>query len=191
MSTLGFFKMFRKPKTKITFKITKPTIALGATMDGIITISAKEEYDATEIRAELRCIEKRRRERWVYNQRLRRNIRHEYWETATLHAEDLKASGSIHIVPGFKKTFPVKINIPAGGRETRDGMDSNVSWFIKAVVGVDDRPDATSDTIELQVVKAAALSAKEEVEMVPCEYCKSLMPANLSSCPFCGAPRKK
>jgi hypothetical protein len=191
MSPLGFFKMFRKPKTQITFKIPKRTLALGATVEGTITVSAKEEFDATEIRAELRCIEKQRRERWVYNERLRRNIRHEYWETATLHAEDLKASGSIHIVPGFKKTFPLKINIPAGGRETTDGMDANISWFIKAVVGVDDRPDATGDTIELQVVRAPALPAKEEVEMVPCEYCKSLMPANLSSCPVCGAPRKK
>lgn len=188
---MGFFKMFKKPKTNVTFKISRRTITLGENVEGTITVSSKEEFDATEIRAELRCIEKCRRERWIYNQRLRRNIRHEYWDTATLHTEDLKASGSIHIVPGFKKTFPVKINIPAGGRETLDGMDSNVSWFIKGVVGVDDRPDATSDTIELQVVRSSGLLAKEEVEMVPCEYCKSLMPSNLSSCPICGAPRKK
>jgi RNA polymerase subunit RPABC4/transcription elongation factor Spt4 len=31
---------------------------------------------------------------------------------------------------------------------------------------------------------------KEEVEMVPCEYCRSLMPSTSSSCPICGAPRK-
>jgi hypothetical protein len=191
MNPLGFFKMFRKPKTKIDLDLPKHAIALGETVEGAITVSSKEEFDATEIRTELRCIEKRRRERWVYNQRLKRNIRHEYWDTATLHTEDLKASGSIHIVPGFKKTFPVKIIIPAGGRETKDGMDTNVSWFIKGVVGVDDRPDATSETIELQVLRSTELPAKKEVEMVPCEYCKSLMPANLSSCPICGAPRKK
>ncbi len=188
---MGFFKMFRKPKTKIILEMPKLTIALGATVEGTITVSSKEEFDATEIRAELRCIQKRRRERWVYNERLKRNIRHEYWESATLHAEDLKASGSIHIVPGFKKTFPIKISIPAGGRETMDGMDANISWLIKGVVGVDDRPDATSDTIELQVIRSAAIPTKEEVAMVPCEYCKALMPANLSSCPICGAPRKK
>ena len=118
--------MFRKPKTKVAFKISKRTIALGANIDGSITISSKEEFDATEVRAEIRCIEKRRRERWVYNERLRRNIRREYWDSATLHAENLKASGPIHIVPGFKKTFPIKVNIPAGGRETLDGMDANV-----------------------------------------------------------------
>ena len=187
---LGFFKMFKKPKTEIKLELTKRTVALGTSTSGSIIISAQEEFDATEIRAELRCIEKIRRERWVYNNRLRQNIRQVYWDSATLLSDDLEASGPLHIVPGFKKTFPIKVNIPASGRETLDGIDANVSWFIKGVVGVDDRPDATSDTIELQVIRAASLPAKEEVEMVPCEYCRALMPATSSSCPICGAPRK-
>jgi hypothetical protein len=187
---VGFFKRFRKPKTTVTFELPKTSVALGSSTNGTIVVSSKEEFDATEIRAELRCIEKIRRERWVYNQRLRRNVRHVYWDTATLLSEDLKASGPMHIVPGFKKKFPIKVNIPASGRETLDGIDANVSWFIKAVVGVDDRPDPTGDTIELQVIRAAAGAVKEEVEMVPCEYCRSLMPATSSSCPICGAPRK-
>ena len=163
---------------------------LGASTSGTISVSSKEEFDATEIRAELRCIEKRRRERWVYNKRLRRNVRHVYWDSATLLSEDLKASGPIHIVPGLKKKFQIKVNIPASGRETLDGLDANVSWFIKAVVAVDDRPDSVGDTIELQVIRTEAIAIKEEFEMVPCEYCKALMPANSSSCPICGAPRK-
>ena len=187
---LGFFKMFKKPKTEIKLELTKRTVALGTSTSGSIIISAQEEFDATEIRAELRCIEKIRRERWVYNNRLRQNIRQVYWDSATLLSDDLEASGPLHIVPGFKKTFPIKVNIPASGRETLDGIDANVSWFIKGVVGVDDRPDATSDTIELQVIRAASLPAKEEVEMVPCEYCRALMPATSSFCPICGAPRK-
>ena len=182
--------MFRKPKTDINLELAKRTIALGTGTKGSIIISSKEEFDATEVRAELRCIEKVRRERWVYNERLRRNIRHTYWDTATLLSDDLVASGQIHVVPGFKKTFPIEVNIPASGRETLDGVDANVSWFIKGVVGVDDRPDATSDTIELQVIRAASLPSREEVEMVPCEYCKALMPSTSSSCPICGAPRK-
>ncbi len=187
---MGFFKMFRKPKTAVKLEIKKRTLAVGTSTSGTISVSSKEEFDATEIRAELRCIEKRRRERWVYNERLRRDVRHVYWDSATLLSEDLKASGSLHIVPGFRKTFPIKVNIPASGCETLDGIDANVSWFIKGVVGVEDRPDPTSDTIELQIIRAATGVIKEEVEMVPCEYCKALMPANSSSCPICGAPRK-
>ena len=187
---MGFFKRFKKPKTTVKLEITKNSLALGANTSGTITILSKEEFDATEIRAELRCIEKRRRERWVYNERLRREVRQVYWDSATLLSEDLKASGSIHIVPGFKKTFPIKVSIPASGRETLDGIDASVSWFIKGVVGVDDRPDPISETIELQVIRAAMLPTKEEVEMVPCEYCRALMPVTSSSCPICGAPRK-
>jgi hypothetical protein len=182
--------MFRKPQTAIKLEIEKRTITLGANTNGTITVSSKEEFDATEIRAELRCIEKRRRERWVYNERLRREVRQVYWDSATLLSDDLKASGPMHIVPGFNKKFPIKVNVPASGRETLDGIDANVSWFIKGVVGVDGRPDATSDTIELQVIRAATTVIKEEVEMVPCEYCKALMPATSSSCLICGAPRK-
>jgi len=95
----------------------------------------------------------------------------------------------MHIVPGFKKKFPIKVHIPFSGRETLDGIDASVSWFIKAVVGVDDRPDPTDDIVELQIFRAAAGVVKE-VEMVPCEYCKALMPSTSSSCPICGAPRK-
>ena len=190
LKSLGFFKRFRKPKTTVKLELEKKSLALGANTNGAITVSSKEEFDATEIRAELRCIEKRRQERWVYDERLRRNTRHVYWESATLLSEDLKASGQIHVVPGFKKTFPIHVNLPISGRETLDGIDANVSWFIKGVVGVGGRPDATSDTTELQVFRATTTVINEEVEMVPCEYCKALMPVISSSCPICGAPRK-
>ncbi len=182
--------MFKKPKIAVRLDIPKSSLPVGSNMETTITVSSNEEFDATEIRAELRCVERVRRERWVYNPRSKRQIRTEYWDTATLLAEDLKASGSLHIVPGFKKKFPIKVTIPASGRETRDGIDANVSWFIKGVVAVDGRPDATSKTIELQIFRAAGGSVKEEIEMVPCEYCRSLMPENSSSCPICGAPRR-
>jgi hypothetical protein len=182
--------MFRKPKTAVKLELQKKSLSLGSKTIATISVSAKEEFDATEIRAELRCVEKVRRENWVYNQRLRRNVRHVYWDTATLLSDDLKASGSMHIVPGFRKTFQITVTIPASGRETLDGVDRNVSWFIKGVVAVDGRPDAVSDTTELQVFRSAATVVKEEVEMVPCEYCKAMMPVTSSSCPICGAPRK-
>jgi hypothetical protein len=188
-ASVGFFKMFRKPKTKITLEVKKGTLTLGSRTDATITVSSKEEFDATEIRAELRCIERIRRERMVYVGKRQRPVRQVYWDEASLLSEDLKASGAMHIVPGFKKKFPIKISIPASGRETVDGMDMSVSWFIKGVVAVDDRPDAVSDTIELQVVRASS-SSKDSVEMVACEYCKALIPVTSSSCPICGAPRK-
>ena len=181
--------MFRTPKTDINLEIAKTTMPLGAKTNVTIAVKSKEEFDATEVRAELRCIEKVRRERWVHVNRRGPPVRQVYWESATLVSEDLKASGEMHIVPGFTKKFPIKLTIPASGRETLDGIDQNVSWFIKGVVAVDGRPDATSDNIELQIIRGSSV-AKEQVEMVPCEYCRTLMPETSSSCPVCGAPRK-
>ena len=189
---MGFFKRFKKPKTSVSLTVPKSTVELGEDLKGAITVSSQEEFDATEVRAELRCVEKRRRERYEYDERLRREVRRVYWDAATLHSADPKASDKLHILPGFKKTFPVNVNIPAGGRESFDGLDANVTWSVKGVVAIDGRPDVTSETIELQVIRPAGpIAVKEkEVAMIPCEYCGSLMPETATSCPNCGAPRK-
>jgi hypothetical protein len=188
-----FFKRFTKPKANVSLTIPKNTVELGETLKGAITVSSQEEFAATEIRAELRCVEKRRRERFVYNEKLKRNVRRVYWDQATLHSDDPQATDNLHLVPGFKKTFPIKVNIPAGGRESFDGLDAGVNWSIKGVVAIKGRPDLTSELIELQVIRSVVSdsAAKEkEVVMIPCEYCGSLMPQTTTSCPNCGAPRK-
>ena len=190
---MGLFKRFKKPKTSVSLTLPKSTVELGEDLKGAITVSSQEEFDATEVRAELRCVEKRRRERYEYDDRLRRNVRRVYWDASTLHSVDPKASDKLHMLPGFQKTFPFNVNIPAGGRESFDGLDANVTWSIKGVVAIDGRPDVTSETMELQVIRLAGAPAavkEKEVVMVPCEYCESLMPETATSCPNCGAPRK-
>ena len=190
---MPFFKRFKKPKASVSLTVPKSTVELGEDLKGAITVSCEDEFDATEVRAELRCVEKRRRKRLVYNERLRRNVEREYWDTATLHSADPKASGKMHMLPGFKKTFPIKVNIPAGGRESFDGLDANLSWSIKGVVAIKGRPDVTSKTIELQVIRPAAgprVVKEKEVAMIPCEYCGSMMPETATSCPTCKAPRR-
>lgn len=188
---MGFLKRFTKPKANVLLTISRKTIGLGEDSTATITVSSREEFDASEARAELLCIERRRRERWVYNEKQKRKVRRVYWDVATLHSAYLKASGKIHIVPGFKKTFSITVNIPAGGRESFDGLDANVHWSIKGVVAIKGRPDVTSETHELQVVKSTATTtAKEKDIMIPCEYCGSLNPQAATSCSNCGAPRK-
>ena len=189
---LGFLKRFKKPKATVSLKTPTNHAELGDNLRGIIKVASREEFDATEIRAELRCIEKRRKERLVYNKQLRRNIRQVYWDQATLHSSDPKAGGQMHIVPGFKKEFPIILNIPIAGRESFDGIDANVTWSVKGVVAVDDRPDVTGKTIEVQVIRpvAGSKTQEKEIAMVPCIYCECLMVPTASSCTKCGAPRK-
>jgi hypothetical protein len=189
---LGFLDRLRKPKASVSLNVTKTTQELGADLNGEINVSCQDEFDATEVRAELRCVERRRRERMVYNEKLKREVRQVYWDVATLHSADPKVSGEMHMLPGFRKTFPLSVNIPAGGRESFDGVDASVSWSIKGVIAIKGRPDVTSKTLELQAIRptGGTVAAKEDVPMIACEYCEGLMPQTETSCPTCGAPRK-
>lgn len=189
---MSFLKRFTKPKSSVSLTVPNVTVEMSGELKGAITVDCNDEFDATEVRAELRCVEKRRRERWVYDERTKHQVRQVYWDAATLHAADPKVSGGFHLLPGFKKTFPLSVNIPAGGRESFDGMDANVKWSIKGVVAIKGRPDVTSETIELQVVRPAGpiVVKEKEVVMVPCAYCGSLMAETATACGNCGAPRK-
>ncbi|MHA2315874.1 MAG: hypothetical protein ACXACF_11470 [Candidatus Hermodarchaeia archaeon] len=60
---MGLFKRFKKPKASVSLTIPKSTFELGDTLKGAITVSCEDEFDATGVRAELRCIEKRRPQR--------------------------------------------------------------------------------------------------------------------------------
>jgi hypothetical protein len=190
---VGFLDRFKKPKSSVSLTIPKSIFELGEDLKGAITVSCREEFDATEVRAELRCIEKKEKERWVYDSREKRNVRRTYTDKNTLVSVNPKASGALHMLPGFKKTFPIKVNIPAGGVESFYDRKASVTWSIKGVVAIKGRPDVTSETIKLRVIRPAAgpTAVKErEVVMIPCEYCETLMPETATSCPNCGAPRK-
>ncbi|UCB60387.1 MAG: hypothetical protein JSW72_09865 [Candidatus Bathyarchaeota archaeon] len=188
---MGFLDRFRKPKAQVMLTIPKPTVYLGDDLKGAITISSNDEFDATEIRGELRCVEKRRKEKWIYDEEKKREVRRVYWDIATLHSANPKVAEQMHLISGVKKTFPLQVNIPIAGRESFDGIDGNVSWLIKGVIAIDGRPDVTSKSIELQVIKSAQpIAKKDDVTMVACEYCQGLMPETTTACPNCRAPRK-
>ncbi len=197
---MGFFKKltdrFTKPKTSVSLTIPKSTFELGEDLKGAIVVSSQEEFDATEVRAEIRCVEKKKRERLEYDDEGRR-VHRTSWDQATLHSANPRASGALHLTSGFNKTFPFSVNIPAGGRESFDSVDGGVTWSIKGVIAINGRPDVNTETMELQVIRPAAaptiVKEKEiikEVVMIPCEYCGSLMPQTATSCPNCGATRK-
>jgi hypothetical protein len=195
---MGFFKKltnrFTRPNANVSLTIPKSTFELGEDLKGAIAVSSEEEFDATEVRAELRCIEKKKKEKTEYDDEGRK-VHREYWDRATLHSANPRASGQLQLKAGFDKTFPFSINIPAGGRESYDSVDGGVTWLIKGVIAIDGRPDVTSETKEIQVVKPAAAPTvvKEivkEVVMIPCEYCGTLFSQLDSACPNCGATRK-
>ncbi len=198
---MGFFRRLKervtKPKATVVLSLNKNAFTLGEDLKGTLLVTSDEEFDATGLRAEFQCIERRKKGKYEWNERTKRNEWEEYWETATLHSEDVKAFEEFHLTPGYKKEFPFSTNIPAGGRESYKSVDASVTWSMKGVLAIEDHPDITSKTVEVQVTKPTAaptiLKEKEivrEVVMIPCAYCGGLMPQTSTVCPNCGARRK-
>jgi hypothetical protein len=196
---MSFFKKFTNkltaPEANVQLKLNKYSVALGENLDGTLTLSSKENFDATEVRCEIQCVETAKVIRQQYDPQLRRNIPREVQNSAVLFAAKPTLSGPTTIGGGETRDFPFSINIPAGGRPTYQALDRRVLWIMKGVVAVDGRPDATSKIAELQVVQPATqpvIKEKEiirEVVLIPCKYCGALMDQNATVCPNCGAKR--
>jgi sporulation-control protein spo0M len=196
---MSFFKKLKSkltaPEANVELKLGKYSVALGENLDGTLTVSSKEDFDATEVRCEIQCVEQAKVIREEYDSQLGRSLPREVQDSAVLFAAKPALSGPTHIGSGETRDFPLSVNIPAGGCPTYQALDRRVTWTIKGVVAVDGRPDATSKVAEIQVVPAAAqpvIREKEiirEVIMIPCKYCGSLMDQTATACPNCGAKR--
>jgi hypothetical protein len=190
------------PKANISLKLNKSGYATGEDMEGVLAVSSSEDFQAAEIRCEIQCVEEARRTKRVYDENLRMNVDRQVTETATLFAAKPNVSGGMAINNGYSGIFPFKVNIPAGGRPTFRGVDNRVTWTIKGVIAVKDRPDVVSSVSEIQVAQPTVVQAaptvqaapvvKEvirEIVMIPCRYCGGLMPQTETTCPKCGAKR--
>ncbi|MGQ9718469.1 MAG: hypothetical protein ACUVWK_01235 [Nitrososphaerales archaeon] len=195
---MSFFKKIKDkvtgPKANISLKFNKDNFVLGEDIEGTLTVASEEEFDTIEIRFEIQCVEEAKKIKRMYDERVRREIETESWESATLYSARTTVSGPLHITRGYTRSFPFSINIPLSGRPTYKSIDRKVAWSIKGVIAVDGRPDVTSRTIEIQVAQSATSIIKErevirEVIMIPCKYCEALMPQTATACPNCGARR--
>jgi hypothetical protein len=190
-----FTNKFTAPEANVQLKLGKYSVALGENLDGTLTVFSKEDFEATEVRCEISCVEEAKVIREEYDPQLRRSLPREVQDSAVLFAAKPVLSGPTHIGGGETRDFPLSVTVPAGGRPTYQALDRRVTWTIKGVVAVDGRPDATSKVAEIQVVPAAAqpmIREKEiirEVVMIPCKYCGSLMDQTATVCPNCGAKR--
>lgn len=202
---MSFFKKLKEkvtsPKATVFLKLAKNTYVLGEKVEGTLSVTSEEEFDATEIRAELRCEEKKKTMRYETEtvtlpggRVVTRPVVKEEWVTETIFSENPQGSGSIHLYPGQKADYPFSTSIPAGGQACYSSTDRSVTWDIKGVIGVKGRPDVTSSAASLQVVAAPigpiTPIAPAAPVMIPCEYCGTLMEQTSTTCPYCGGRRK-
>jgi hypothetical protein len=194
-----FFRKFKDkftaPNANVQLKLSQYSVALGENLEGTLTVSSTEDFEVTEVRCEISCVEQVRVIRQVYDAELRRSLPREVQESSVLFAAKPVLSGPTHLANGETRDFPLSVNVPAGGRATAQGMDRSVTWSIKGVVAVDGRPDVTSKVADLQIVQPAAQAVIKEKEivhqvvMIPCKYCGALMDQLVTVCPNCGGKR--
>jgi hypothetical protein len=196
---MAFFKRIKNkltpPEATVSLKFNKNNFVAGENVEGALTVSSRDEFDATEVRCEIQCVEEARKMKRIYEERIHHEIDKEFWESASLFAAKPMLSGSMHLTNGFTKDFPFSANIPVSGPASCRSLDRKVTWSVKGVIAVDGRPDVTSRIMEIQVAPPSAspvIREREvirEVVMIPCKYCQGLMPQTATACPHCGAQR--
>jgi hypothetical protein len=198
--TMGFFKKFTNkltaPEASVQLSFSNYSVALGDNLQGTLNVASKEDFETTEVRCEIACVEQAKVIKQVYDAALKRSIPQVVDESTVIYCAKPALSGPTHFTNGENRGFPINMNIPAGARPTYAGLDRRVTWTIKGVLAVDGRPDRTTETSEIQViaptVQAQASVQREVIKtvvMIPCRYCQGLMDQTLIVCPNCGAKR--
>ena len=196
---MGFFKKFTNkltaPDASVQLRFTNYSVAIGDNLQGTFNLASKEDFESTEIRCELTCVEQAKAIKEVYDPALKRSIPRVVEESVIIYSAKPALSGPSHFTNGEIRAVPININIPAGARPTSVGVDHRVTWTIKGVLAVDGRPDRTTETSEIQVIAPTVQAATMQREvvrtivMIPCKYCQGLMDQTLTVCPNCGAKR--
>lgn len=196
---MGFFKKFTNrltaPEANVLLKFSSCSVSLGENLQGTLTVSSREDFETTEVRCELQCVEQAKVLKQVYNAALKMSVLQEVQESAVIFAAKPVLAGPTHFTTGEVRDFPLNINIPADGRSSYIGIDRRVTWTTKGVLAVDGRPDRTSAIAEVQVIPQNAQTVVTEKEvvctvvMIPCRYCGALMDQTVTACSNCGAKR--
>jgi hypothetical protein len=199
---MGFFKKLKDkvtaPKVALDLRLEKFSFALGEDLVGTLNLSVQEDFECTEIRCEINCTEQARVIRYVYDPNIKRNVPQEVTETRVLFAAKPTLNGPTRLITGENRVCKLKMPIPTGAKPTFNGGNNTVSWTVKGVIAVDGRPDATSQTFDIQVLMptiqtaSAGQTVVKEVVVVkiPCSYCQTLFDQLETTCPHCGAKRK-
>ncbi|MEM1509772.1 MAG: hypothetical protein QXY49_06605 [Thermofilaceae archaeon] len=179
------------PKVSVSLTLKKPYFLLGENVEGFLEVSSQEDFDCSEIRCELECVERVRRMKKVYSESLKREVEQPVWESMVLFSAKPRLAGAMHIPEGFAQRYPFQITIPPTAHTSFKSLDRVVVWNIRGVVAVEKRPDATSKTVELQVAAPSQVQTQQTPQMVTCKYCGTVYPKSEVKCPNCGAPQRE
>ena len=199
---MGLFKKLHNkvtaPDVKLALKLNNCTVVLGEILEGSLDLNSTEDFECEEVRCEIGCVEQAKVIKYEYDAAIKRSLPREVTQKSVLYTAKPMLNGPTNISNGENLSFPLKITMPPGARPTYQAYDRKVTWTIKGVIAVKGRPDATTHTIEIQVIMPAPTivgqqAVKEVVRVIvkiPCSYCQTIFDQLETSCPNCGAKRK-
>lgn len=151
------FKSLRAPNGSISITIGKDNFSLGENIEGTLTVTSQEDFEAEEIRLELVAFERLRpgggfihdnlenSESRMYspiNQNAPTSASVDY----SMYRGQVKVNQRSRIPVGFNQQIPFKIQIPSNLGPTFQGIRKDGRWLqrvwdLKAVIAVGGRPD--------------------------------------------------
>jgi len=85
---MGFFKKLKDkvtaPNANLELKLSKYAFCFRRKLGGSLIVSAKEDFDSTEVRCEIECSQEARVIRYQYDPAIKRSLPHEVTETSVL-----------------------------------------------------------------------------------------------------------
>jgi len=202
---MSFFKKLKervtKPKASMSINLSKNTFNLGEDLEGTLTVTSEEEFEANEVSLWLNVIDGIYIEKEVTERDERgveKKVRKWVWDDTTVHHESIRLLEKKKIPAGYREDFKFLFKCTnLSLLPTYKSRDKHTIWSIGAKADIKGCPDIEVGT-EVQVVKPLApptppTVVKEivkEVVMIACPYCGGLMPQTSVFCPHCGAKRK-
>lgn len=181
---MPLFRAFRAPNASISISISKSNFDLGETIEGTVSISSREDFEADEVRVELLGWEKLKPGGGIIKDNQENSETRMYSHPsqnsksrATMKYPMYRGKSQLiqktQIFPGYSQQFPFKITIPRNLGPTFQGMRKDRRWLqrtwtLKAVLAVGGRPDVdtqreiyTSIPSPVTVVATATVAAVE------------------------------
>jgi len=179
------FKKFRlkvlPPKVNLSINLRKRAFALGEDVEGVLRIESHEDFECSEVRCELKCVERVLVVRTSYDEDVEGWVEEEEWESSVIHSAKPRLAGPLRLTKGAVLEYQFSIPIPLSAPPSLRRADRVVTWSLKEVVAVKRRPDATSRVAVFQVVRPSQIGVR-------CPRCGALNPSHAKFCMNCGAP---
>ena len=146
---MGFFSRLKAPKANIAVLLDKGSFSLNEPLQGRLEISSSEEFDADELRIEVRVNEwtKATQQKTVGQQQVPVTAE----QNSVLHQGKLTVTGGRHFTSGTSENIPFSLSLPSTVPPTYRSQNARNTWVMKGVIGVKGRPDVTSHEMEVVI----------------------------------------